>query len=254
MQVERVYCSWSPSAWVRASMASTRARLRRRRACGPSAARGDGRGGAVYGNPARMKAASSKRISLAAALTLGAAGCGPSIYDTYSYGKEHDPRRHEYIIGVSDTINVSVFHMPDLSGSGAVRPDGVITMPLIGDVQVAGKTPSQVREEMKQKLSSYVKADTVINVTVTASNSYRFTVTGNVNHAGSTQPKYFVTVAEAIAAAGGPNKFAGDQIVIFRLDAGRKVREIPISYKRLMSGKSPEMDICVVSGDSIVVQ
>jgi polysaccharide export outer membrane protein len=201
-----------------------------------------------------MKAAFSMKILLAVALTLSAAGCGPSIYETYSYGKEYDPRRHEYIIGVSDQININVYHMPDLSGAGTVRPDGVITMPLIGDVQVAGKTPSQIREEMKKKLSSYVKADTVINVTVTAFNSYRFTVTGNVSHAGSTQPKYYVTVAEAIAAAGGPNKFAGDQIVIFRLDASRKVREIPISYKRLMSGRHPEMDICVVSGDTIVVQ
>jgi len=201
-----------------------------------------------------MKAAFSKRILLVAALALSAPGCGPSIYDTYAYGKEYDPRRHEYIIGVADSVNISVYHMPDLSGSGTVRPDGVITMPLIGDVQVAGKTPSQVREEMKKRLSSYVKADTVINVTVTGFNSYRFTVTGQVAHPGSTQPKYYVTVAEAIAAAGGPTKFAGDQVVIFRLDANRKVREIPVSYKRLMSGKYPEMDICVVSGDTLVMQ
>jgi polysaccharide export outer membrane protein len=201
-----------------------------------------------------MKAALPKKILLALALSLSAAGCGPSIYETYDYGKEYDPRKHEYIIGVADVIQISVYHIADLSGGGTVRPDGVVTMPLIGDVQVAGKTPSQVREEMKKRLSGYVKADTVINVTVTGFNSYRFVVTGAVNHGGAMSQKYYITVSEAIAAAGGPNKFAGDQIVIYRLDANRKVREIPISYKALMSGKHPEQDICVVTGDTIVMQ
>lgn len=196
----------------------------------------------------------SRRILLAAALAAVVTGCGPSIYEKYDYAKEWDPRRHEYVIGVADQINIAVYRMPDLSASGTVRPDGVITMPLIGDVQVAGRTPSQVREEMKKRLSGYVKADTVINITVTGFNSYRFVVTGNVNHAGAITQKYYMTVSEALAAAGGPNKFAGDEIVIFRLDQSRKVREIPISYKALMSGKHPEQDICVITGDTIVVQ
>lgn len=191
---------------------------------------------------------------LAAALALPLAGCGPSIYERYDYGKEYDPRKHEYIIGVADVLNVTVYHMPDLSGGGTVRPDGVISMPLIGDLQVAGKTPSQIRDEMKRRLSGYVKADASIEVKITGFNSYRFTVAGNVGHAGSQQPKQYVTISEAIAMAGGPNKFAGDQIIIFRMDRSRKVREIPVSYKSLLSGKHPEQDICIVSGDSIVMQ
>lgn len=198
-----------------------------------------------------MMGALTKGIVLAAALALS--GCGPSIYATYEYGKEYDPRRHEYIIGVSDVVNITVYRMADVSASGTVRPDGVLTMPLIGDIQVAGKTPSQVRDDMKQRLAGYIKADTVINVTVTGFNSYRFVVTGNVMHSGALAQKYYVTVSEALAMAGGPNKFAGDQIVIYRLDQNRKVREIPISYKGLMSGKHPEQDICVVTGDTIVV-
>lgn len=199
-----------------------------------------------------MMGAISRAMLLAAALS--GAGCGPSIYERYDYGKEYDPRRHEYIIGVSDVLQISVYHMPDLSGGGTVRPDGVLTMPLVGDLSVAGKTPSQVRDEMKKRLSGYVKADTVINVTVTGFNSYRFVVAGNVNHAGALQQKFFVTVSEALAMAGGPNKFASDEIVIYRLDQHRRLREIPVSYKALVSGKHPEQDICVVSGDRIVVQ
>jgi polysaccharide export outer membrane protein len=199
----------------------------------------------------------SKRILLVAALSLASltslTGC-PRPWEGFDYGKEYDPRKHEYIVGVSDVITISVYKMGDLSAGGTVRPDGVITMPLIGDVQVAGKTPSQIRAEMKEKLSSYVKADTVINVTVTGFNSYRFVVTGNVAHAGSLSQKYYVTISEALAMAGGLNKFAGDLVVIQRMDQNRKVREIPISYKALVSGKHPEMDVCVVTGDSIRVE
>lgn len=192
---------------------------------------------------------------LAAALALagvGTSGCGPSIYETYDYGKEYDPRKHEYIVGVADAITITAYHSPDLSGSGTVRPDGIVTMPLIGDIPVAGKTPTQVKEEMKKLMAAYVKSDSVINVTVTGFNSYRFVVTGQVAHPGSLSQKYFITVSEALAMAGGPSKFAGDQIVLFRQDANRKMREIPLSYKMLLSGKHPEMDIAVVSGDSIV--
>src|ERR1700677_3356966 len=97
-------------------------------------------------------------FALSALPSLGiGAGCGPSIYETYEYGKEWDPRKHEYIIGVADNVKITVYHTNELSGEGTVRPDGVITMPLIGDLPVAGKTPTQIREEMKQRLTAYVK-------------------------------------------------------------------------------------------------
>jgi polysaccharide export outer membrane protein len=195
-----------------------------------------------------------RMLAVAVAVSALGAGCGPAIYDTYDYGKEYDPRKHEYIVGVGDSMTITVYHTPDLSGSGTVRPDGVITMPLIGDLPVAGKTPSQVREEMKRRLAAYIKADAVINVTLSGFNSYRYVVTGNVNHAGALTQKWYVTVSEALAQAGGLSKFAGDRIIVYRTDQSRKVREIPISYKMLLSGKHPDMDICVVSGDSIVVE
>jgi hypothetical protein len=55
------------------------------------------------------------------------AGCAPSVYETNAYDKEWDPRKHEYVIGVSDAVRIGVNHAPDLSGEGIVRPDGVIT-------------------------------------------------------------------------------------------------------------------------------
>src|SRR4051794_38568186 len=97
------------------------------------------------------------RFVLTVALGLsGALGCGAPDYAKYPYNKEYDPRKHEYIIGVADTVQITVYNTADVSGSGTVRPDGVITLPLIGDLLVAGKTPTQVKAEVKKKLSAYV--------------------------------------------------------------------------------------------------
>ena len=103
-------------------------------------------------------------------------------------------------------------------------------------------------------LSNFIKEEPTVNVTVTGFNSYRFIVAGNVNHTGSFTQKFFVTVSEAVAMAGGVNKFAGDQIVLLRTDDKGKLREIPISYKLITSGRHPEMDLAVVAGDTILVQ
>lgn len=197
-----------------------------------------------------MISARSTKLVLAAALT---ASCGPSIYETYAYDKEWDPRKHEYIVGVADAVKISVYRTQELSGEGTVRPDGVITLPLIGDVTVAGKTPTQIREEVKKKLAAYVKADTSITVTVTGFNSYRFIVSGNVNHPGALSQRFYVTVSEALAMAGGPSKFAGDEVMVIRMDTTGKTHKIPVSYKALLSGKHPEQDVCVVAGDTIVM-
>lgn len=197
---------------------------------------------------------SVEKVGALLLLLLALTGCGPAIYETYDYSKEYDPRKHEYVIGVADQLNISVYKMPDLSGAGTVRPDGVLTVPLIGDLQVAGKAPSQVREEIKKKLSTFIKEEPTVNVTVTGFNSYRFIVAGNVNHTGSFAQKFFVTVSEAVAMAGGLNKFAGDQLVVLRTDDKGKLREIPVSYKLITSGRHPEMDLAVVAGDTILVQ
>jgi polysaccharide export outer membrane protein len=199
-----------------------------------------------------MGASLAKLSLLAAALPL-IAGCGPSIYNTYAYGNEWDPRKHEYVLGVADGVRVTVYHAADLSADTMVRPDGIITMPLIGDLPVAGMTPTQVREDVKKRLAAYVKTDQAITVTVSAFNSYRFVVSGNVNHPGALSQRWYVTVSEALAMAGGPSKFAGDRIVILRLDPEGRTRRIPISYRALLSGRHPEQDICVVSGDTILL-
>jgi polysaccharide export outer membrane protein len=184
-------------------------------------------------------------------LTLVAlAGCGTTSYD---YSKEPDLRKKEFVIGVADGVRITVWKNPELSTDASVRPDGTITMPLLGDIQAVGKTPSQLKEEVGQRLQQYIKDENaVVTVAITGINSYRFTVSGNFEHPGIMTSKYYVTVADAIAMAGGLNKFANPKkIVIVRPDPKTKVRRIPIDYDRVSSGEHPEENLVLMAGDTL---
>ncbi len=194
------------------------------------------------------------RAALVLALSVGATGCGARIYD-YDYGKEYDPRKHEYVIGPADGLAINVWRNGDLSFQANVRPDGTITMPLIGDLQVAAKTPSQVRDEITKRMQAFVKDESaVVTVAVTQVASYRFTVSGAVQQAGIFSSDYYVTVAEAIAMAGGPTRFADtEEIKLIRLGPDGNVREIPISYDLIKERQAPEMNLVLVTGDTVFV-
>lgn len=202
------------------------------------------------GNPKSLLRTAVRALPLCLAL---ATACGGSI--KYDYAKEYDPRQHEYVIGAADVLQINVWQNGDLSTQALVRPDGTITMPLVGDLQVSGKTPSTVRKEITEKLAQFVKAEAAI-VTVAVQNvqSYRFTVAGQVANAGTFQSSYYVTVAEAIAMAGGPTRFADtSDIELVRVGASGKVRRIPINYGDIESRKRPEANLVLVAGDTVFV-
>ena len=177
-------------------------------------------------------------------------GCGTSGYD---YSKEPDPRKREFVLGASDQVKITVWKNPELSSDARVRPDGTITMPLIGDIPATGRTPSELQKEITQKLSSYVREGAVVSVAVSEVNSYRFTVGGNVEHGGIFTAKYYVTVSEAVAMAGGLNKFANPHKVVIVRNEGQGVRRIPIDYERIASGEHPEENLPLIAGDSLFV-
>ncbi|MBI5070622.1 MAG: polysaccharide biosynthesis/export family protein [Deltaproteobacteria bacterium] len=191
------------------------------------------------------------RSALLSLLLLGAcAGARP-----YDYSREPDPRRAEYIIGPADQLSVQVWKNPELSKDVSVRPDGTVTLPLIGDIKAAGQTPTQLREEIVRQLGRFVRGEgLVVTVGVTGVNSYTFTVSGNVERAGVYSSQRYVTVLEAIQLAGGPNRFASPGgIEIYRRDAEGKVRAIPIDYPALLAGRRPESNVAILAGDQINV-
>jgi polysaccharide biosynthesis/export protein len=185
-------------------------------------------------------------------LLLCACG-GPRVQ--YDYAKEPDPRRSEYVIGVSDHLAIMVWKNPDLSRDAVVRPDGTITMPLIGDLQANGRTPTQLREEITRQLARFVRDEgVVVSVAVTGVNSYSFTVSGNVERPGVYTSQKYLTVLEAMQLAGGPNRFASPrQTRLMRHDRTGKLRNIPIDYLAVLEGKQPEANLALIAGDQLFV-
>ena len=177
------------------------------------------------------------------------AGCKPSM-PPYDYKREPDPRGQEFVLGPLDQVSVSVWKNRDLSAEVTVRPDGVITLPLIGDLKAGGRTPSQLQKDIAKRLADYLRdEENVVSVGLASVNSYHFTVMGSVEHAGYFTSKSYVTALEAVAMAGGPNRFAGNEIVIIR---GSPARRIPIDIRRATSSETANENLVVLRGDLIV--
>jgi polysaccharide export outer membrane protein len=176
-----------------------------------------------------------------------------TVTPTYDYQQEPDPWKTEFVIGVGDVIRVNVWKTPELSTDARVRPDGTITMPLLGDLVAASHTSRQLRDEITGRMKSFIRDETAtVTVAVIEVNSYHFTVSGNVERPGAFTPKYYVRVSEALAMAGGPNKFAGDAAVLVRSDA-RGQRRIPLNLTQVTSGEHPEANLALVAGDTLYV-
>lgn len=195
-----------------------------------------------------------------AVLTLALAAVAPACRHAasanaralYADAAQRDPRGKPYVIGVADVVRVSVFKDESLSTDAIVRPDGTLTIPLVGELRAAGRTAAQLQQDASQRLATLVK-DAAVTVSITEVNSYRFTVAGNVEHPGLFTARYYLTVSEALALAGGPNRYADtDEVVVVRTVNGTTLR-IPINYDDILSGKSPEQDIVILAGDSVRV-
>jgi polysaccharide export outer membrane protein len=200
------------------------------------------------------------RATFLLCLSVAAAGLavGPAcstVGPPFDYASEPDPRQTEYVLGPSDALRITIWRNPDLSGDATIRPDGTVSLPLVGDLKAAGRTPSQLRGEIVQRLATFIKDDSVIvTVAVTGINSYRFIVSGNVERPGAYTTNHYITVVEALVMAGGPNKFGSPEgTVIIRNDAKRKLRRIPINYPAILSGDHPEQDLPLLSGDTVYV-
>jgi polysaccharide biosynthesis/export protein len=183
-------------------------------------------------------------------------GCGGSrAYDEalYADAARNDPRRLPYVIGVADVVRISVWKDPSLSTDAIVRPDGTITMPLVGDLRAAGRTAAELQQEATPRLAAFVK-DAVLTVSVVEVNSYQFTVAGAVEHPGLFSSRTYLTVSEVLALAGGPTRYAstGDIIIVRTLKNGSKLR-IPIDYDAILAGRASQQDIVILSGDAVRV-
>ncbi len=157
-----------------------------------------------------------------------------------------------YVIGPEDVLNVAVWKEPDFSSSVPVRPDGRISLPLLGDVEAAGRTPAQLGQDITVKLKKYID-DPHVTVVVTAINSRRVFLLGEINHPGAINLSPDMTVLQAISAAGGPTAYANTKkIAILRKEEGKQKKYI-FNYKEAVQGNNPDQNIQLKPGDTIVV-
>jgi polysaccharide biosynthesis/export protein len=157
----------------------------------------------------------------------------------------------DYVIGADDTLHISVWKEPDMSVTLPVRPDGKISIPLLDDVQAAGMTPMQLAASIKLKLKKYIE-DPRVTVVVTAMNSQRVYVTGEVTHSGPIPLLPGMTVLQALSSAGFTQFANLKAIYLLRTENGQETK-IPFKYKDAIRGKSTQTDLALKPGDTIVV-
>ena len=157
----------------------------------------------------------------------------------------------DYVIGADDTLHVSVWKEPDLSETLPVRPDGKISMPLLNDISAAGLTPLELKDSITEKLKKYI-SDPRVTVVVTAMNSRRIFVTGEVSHSGPISLLPHMTVLQALAQAGFTQFANPKAIYLLRTQDGKQAK-LPFNYKEVVKGNHPEQNIELKPGDTIVV-
>jgi polysaccharide export outer membrane protein len=157
----------------------------------------------------------------------------------------------EYRIGREDVLEIVVWREPELSRVMPVRPDGFISLPLVGEMEAAGKTPAELRDALTSALGPYVK-DASVAVLIREINGPRFSVLGEVARSGTFPLRGTMSVTQAIATAGGPNEFAGDQVVWLRQKNDGRQERVKLSMKELVQGEA-EGSLWLGPGDVLYV-
>ena len=187
-------------------------------------------------------------LLLAGCAAPGVSGTAPKLSEA--------PAVTVYHIGVDDVVQVSVWHNPDLSTTVPVRPDGMISVPLIGDVPAGGRTPEEVAQSIKEKLATYVRDPQVaVILTELRSHEYlaRVRVTGAVRQPISVPFRQGMTVLDAVLAAGGTNQFAAaDDTELYRKE-GEGTRAYAVRLDRILQKGDLSTNYPVAPGDVITV-
>jgi polysaccharide export outer membrane protein len=162
-----------------------------------------------------------------------------------------------YHIGVDDRVMVSVWRNPDLSVTVPVRPDGRISLPLIGDVIAGGRTPEEVAADVQQRLAAYIR-DPQVAVVMTELRSIeylsRVRVTGAVHQPISITYRQGMTVLDAVLAAGGPNEFAsGDRTRLYRKTKDGGTKTFDVRLDKITKKGDLTTNLLLEPGDIITV-
>jgi polysaccharide biosynthesis/export protein len=161
-------------------------------------------------------------------------------------------RPDAYVIGAEDGLSIYVWKEPDMSKSVPVRPDGMISLPLVGEIKAAGYTPVQLQGVLAEAMKKYV-SDPQVTVIVDKVSSLSFNMVGEIARPGYYPLTRRMTVLDAIALAGGFKDFANTKkIYVLRTVNGTEQR-LPFNYKEVIKGKNSQQNIELQPRDTIVV-
>jgi polysaccharide biosynthesis/export protein len=157
----------------------------------------------------------------------------------------------QLILGPADVIRINVWKNTDLSQTVTLGPDGFISLPLLGDVHVAGMTANQLAQELKSKLASYVM-NAQVTVSVVDIRSRQVYMTGQVGKPGGYPLIAPITVLQLIAQAGGLNTFANRKDIVILRNVGGNVQRLKFNYNSAVHG-DPKQNISLQPGDTVIV-
>jgi len=193
---------------------------------------------------------SSRAWGVLAAIALVPAVAGCSSSPTYNWQAES---ALGYKVGPGDIVKINVWKHDELSQQVAVRPDGFVSMPLLGDVAASGRTVNEITADVTARLKTYFQDQPPVTVQVGEVHSYRIYVVGEVQKGGEFTPSAEVTVLQGLALAGGFTRFANaDRVVIVRRDA-RGERRIPFDYSAVVEKGELMQNLALQSGDTVIV-
>jgi len=162
------------------------------------------------------------------------------------------PAEAGFTIGLDDVLGILVWRDQEVSGDVTVRPDGMITLPLIRDVKAAGLTPNELADRIQEAVREFIE-DASVTVVVRQMNSRKVFITGEVARPGSYQLAASMTVIQLIAVAGGLTEFAeARSISVLRVKAG-ETSTFAFDYKNVANGRNPAQNIMLRPGDTVVV-
>ena len=197
---------------------------------------------AAASNPKGIEAEAAATVVPAVSITPAAAPAG-----TITRGFDASA---DFRIGTEDLLDVLVWKNDELSRTVPVRPDGKVSIPLVNDIQAAGLTTTELRQQITQRLSEFIPSPEV-SVIVREVHSVKVSVLGAVRMPGNYEVKSAATVLDLIARAQGLTEFANrDRIVVHR-QTGTETKQIPFNYSRVADGKAENP--FVQPGDIIVV-
>lgn len=169
---------------------------------------------------------------------------------TYNWAAE---RAAGYKVGPGDVLKINVWKHDEISQQVTVRPDGAISVPLIGEVLAAGKSSDEIAKDMASRATKYFQDQPPITVQVVEVRSYKIYIVGEVQRGGEFTPNHEVTVLHGLALAGGFTRFADEsRIVIVRRDA-RGERRIPFDYGAVVAKGELQQNLTLQSGDTVIV-